>query len=194
MHAVLTVFMNVLALATATANARDVTAESEWDTIKLADKTVLEAAMKRSEEGASPMELDRLPLPAFVYFHTIDRALSFRSAWTSQSAVFPRNEKAIQTLQFFAFDGASLYYLEWACKTGRETNVAKEFVDLVPKVVTTYPEKLLLKRFTQERDRIGYNLERRCKLDELAKLRLSYQKLRNEAHILSSGTDKQGAN
>lgn len=191
-HPVLIILMSGLAIATATANARDTALETEQDAMELVDKTVIEAAMKRSDEGASRLELDRLPLPAFVYFHTLDRALSFRSAWSSQAVASQQNEKAIQTVQFFAFDGAHLNYAEWACETGRETGVAREFVDLISKIVTTYPERLLLKRFAQERSRIGYQVERRCQLDELKNLRRSYEKFRSEMQALNSAGDEKG--
>lgn len=168
------------------AKAEETSDDNEWAAIKAADKTVVEAAMSRSEAGASKRELDRLPLPGFVHFHTLERALSFPSAWSTPSVSLHREPERNSKLQWTAFYGAWLYYYEWACETGAERKVAEWFGALLPQVVTTYPERLLIKFFIQERGRLGYDLERRCEPAELSRLRGKYQELRNEWERLAS--------
>lgn len=60
-----------LALQTGPGDAEDTTGDSKWAAIKAVDKAFVEAAMNRSEAGASREELDRLPLPALVYSHKL---------------------------------------------------------------------------------------------------------------------------
>jgi hypothetical protein len=150
--------------------------ENTTGTINAVDKALVDAAMKRAEEGATDEELDRLRAPELPYQVT-DYALSFPSAWRNKSAGFERNGDAISDVQTFAMVGGWRYYSEWACGSGQERSVAEKVVEVLPRVVNTYLFRLLMRQFILERNFEGYHRTRKCDAHKLQAERSRFDQL-----------------
>ena len=82
-------------LQSAIAAADQAVVDAEAIELNVADKAVVDFAMKRTDEGASNAELDGLPLPTNTPFTATGYALELPTAWIIRSAskystAFPR--------------------------------------------------------------------------------------------------------
>lgn len=152
------------------------------------DKPIVQMAMARSDDGAAIAVLELLPLPESSDQQSTDYALRFRSAWIDRTTNRHLNDDAIENVRMFAFAGGRRMYSEWACATGQDTSVGEKVVALLPQVVTTYPERLLLRGSINERRRYGYDVARRCDRNELAAARSSFDRYHSEVSKLVGKT------
>lgn len=108
--------------------------------------------------ASDPQLGERLPLPRFVRREQLQAAMLHNTAWIAGSVRADRIDALIEAADN---TGRRLYY-EWSCRTGRERQAAEAFFEVLDANLTSYPQRLLLKRNLDEREILGYGREKRC--------------------------------
>lgn len=160
------------AVAAAAANVPD---EAETAERVRVDRLTVENAMAQLNGSADPGLGERLPQPLSVGHDDILIALKYRSAWTSDDRSGEAYARYKNEIAHLAINGGRLYYFEWACRTGGETAIAHQALALYSKLVTSYPEKLMLRAFLSERSIFGYPSIKDCDYELLEQSRRRYQ-------------------
>lgn len=166
------------AVRAATAAADDAVAQisdTEIEERMRVDRLTVENAMRQVDLSADPDLGEQLPQPSSVGSDDIMTALHHRSAWRRLDRDDHTDDEYKSAVAAFAFHGGRLYYREWSCETGGELAIASQAADLYQRLVTVYPERLMLRAFIAERRLLGYPSEKRCDYDALERSRRAYQ-------------------
>ena len=120
---------------------------------------------------------DQLLLPNFSGLEEFRTALRHDNAWQPRYIRLKSNTDAADLLSYLSTTGGELFYQEWSCKTGAHSALAKQYIDLLPQIVTTYPERMLLKSYMDERELLGFDPNRVCDQARLYSMRAEYQRV-----------------
>jgi len=147
--------------------------ETELDAQQRVGELTVQNAMKQLSDSPDAPLAEQLPQPDVVSSRSVVAALGYSTAWRNPSRENHKNEDYKNAVAWLVDESASLYYQERWCHTHRETGIAAQIVDLLPKLVTRYPERLILREFIQLRN--IYPDTMTCNLQELYRERSGYQ-------------------
>jgi hypothetical protein len=150
--------------------------EEKREAQRATDLLTVRNSMKQIERSPNGQLAEQLPLPTFIGYREILAALDYPSAWRDSARGHDEDQEAKDALADFVLRGSFLYYGEWSCGTGAENTIAKQTIDLLPQVVTEYPERLLLIYFIKNRRLLGYSGHKDCDFDGLDNTRARYQR------------------
>lgn len=177
----------------AEAAAEAATTPEALDQSKRIALQTVDNAMRQLALSESPNLADQLALPEYTGVDEITTALSHKNAWKNGYQNHAEDPDVANLLANFAYNGGTLSYLEWSCHTGAETAIAKQYIDLIPRLVTTYPERLLLRTFGGHRELLGFGFTKNCDSEWLQKERAEYQSIVSRVLKLLARTTDQHA-
>ncbi|AXK43709.1 hypothetical protein [Erythrobacter aureus] len=139
------------------------------------EKAVVDNAMRQLSLSSDPSMANKLPLPEFTGLDAMRAVLRHSNAWEKYSGSYHDNEDLIEAMTGISMTTGTLLYYEWSCDTGRMEAVAGQYIDIVDNLVTTYPERIMLKNSIGIRDMMGYPRSKSCNRDALSKDRADFQ-------------------
>lgn len=148
--------------------------EAELEQRRRADALTIQNAMKQLERSPDASLAEQLPQPQFVGSSEIEAALVFPTAWRTPALGRHSDRDYHAAISSLVRRASWLYFDEWSCSTGQEIAIARQIVDLIPRLVTAYPERLMLRVFIVEREALGFPRSKKCERDLLTLSRSKY--------------------